>query len=51
MTFHPICVHIVFSSFSVAEWPPFGEIAAHSVDHSFSLYNNYMEGSGSATIK
>ena len=28
-------VHIIFSSVSVAEWPPFGEIAAHSVDHMF----------------
>ena len=27
-----------FSSVSVAEWPPFLEIAAHSVDHMFSLY-------------
>ena len=24
--------------FSVAEWPPFSEIAAHSVDLMFSLY-------------
>ena len=24
VTFHLMCVHIVFSSVSVAEWPPFG---------------------------
>ena len=29
---------LVCSSVSVAEWPPFLEIAAHSVDHMFSLY-------------
>ena len=28
-----MCVHIIFSSVSVAELPPF-----HSVDHMFSLY-------------
>ena len=27
-----------FSSVSVVEWPPFGEIATHIVDHMFSLY-------------
>ena len=25
VTFHFICVHIIFSSVSVAEWPPFGK--------------------------
>ena len=25
MTFHLMCVHIMFSSFSLAEWPPFGK--------------------------
>ena len=25
VTFHLMCVHIIFSSFSVAEWPPFGK--------------------------
>ena len=25
MTFHLACVHIIFSSVSVAEWPPFGK--------------------------
>ena len=24
------------------EWPPFGKIAAHSVDHMFSLYFDYL---------
>ena len=33
VTFYHTCVHIIFSSVSVA-W----EIAAHSVDHMFSLY-------------
>ena len=33
VTFHLMCVHIIFSSVSVAELPPF-----HSVDHIFSLY-------------
>ena len=43
MTFHLICVHIIFSSVSVAEWPPFLEIAAHSVDMDmFSLYFDYL---------
>ena len=41
MTF--MCVHIIFSSVSVAEWQPFGKyIAAHSVDHMFSLYFDYL---------
>ena len=38
VTFYLICVHIIFSSVSVAEWPPFGKKAAHSVDHMVSLY-------------
>ena len=25
VTFHIMCVHIIFSSVSVAEWPPFGK--------------------------
>ena len=25
MTFHFMCVHIILSSVSVAEWPPFGK--------------------------
>ena len=25
VTFHLICFHIIFSSVSVAEWPPFGK--------------------------
>ena len=31
-----------FSSVSVAEWPPFWEIAAHSADHMFSLCFDYL---------
>ena len=47
VTFHLACVHIIFSSVSVAEWPlPFGpaflEIAAHSVDHMFSLNFDHL---------
>ena len=42
MTFHLTCVHIIFSSVSVAEWPPYVEIDAHSVDHMFSLYFDYL---------
>ena len=42
MTFHFMCVHIILSSVSVAEWPPVGKIAAHFVDHMFSLYFNYF---------
>ena len=35
MTFRLMCVYIIFSSVSVAEWPS-GKKAAHSVDHMFS---------------
>ena len=42
MTFHLTFAHIIFSSFWFAEWPPFGEIAAHLVDHMFSLYFDYL---------
>ena len=41
MTVHLMYVHIIFSSVSVAEWLTFWEIAAHSVDHMFSLYFDY----------
>ena len=37
VTFQLMCVHIIFSSVSVAEWPP-----AHSVDHMSSLYIEYL---------
>ena len=37
MTFHLTCDHIIFSSVSVAEWPPFLELAAYSVDLMFSF--------------
>ena len=42
VTFHLTCVHIIFSSVWVAEWPSFGKIAAHSGDHMFSLYFDYL---------
>ena len=42
MTFHLTCIHIIFSSVSVAEWPPFLEIATHSFDHMFSLYFDFL---------
>ena len=34
----PYMFSYYFMSVSVAEWLPFGEIAAHSVDHMFSLF-------------
>ena len=40
--FHLMCVHIIFSSVSVAEWPSFGKKAADSVDHMFFLYFDYL---------
>ena len=42
MMFHRMCVHFIFSSVSVAKWPLFWEIAAHSVDLMFSLYVDYL---------
>ena len=36
------CVHIIFSSVWVYEWPPFWEIAPHSVDHMSCLYFDYL---------
>ena len=33
----PYVCSFYFSSVLVAEWPPFGKIAAHSVDHMFSF--------------
>ena len=41
VTFHLMCVRIIFSSVSVAGWPSFG-VAAHSVDHMFALYFDYL---------
>ena len=40
--FHLMFVHYTFSSVWVAEWPPFGEIAARSVGHLFSLSFVYL---------
>ena len=37
-----MCVHIILCSVSVAEWPPFLEIAALSVYHMLSLYFDYL---------
>ena len=42
MTFHLMCVHIIFSSVSVAEWAPFWEIDVHSVNRMFSLYFEHL---------
>ena len=42
VTFHLMCVHIICSSVWVAEWPAFGERAAHSVDHLFSTDFDYL---------
>ena len=40
--FHFMFVHYTFSSVLVAEWPPFGEIAARLVSNLFSLYFVYL---------
>ena len=40
VTFHLTCVHIIFSSVSVAEWPPFGKIAANLVDYTLKDFIN-----------
>ena len=40
MAFRLTCVHFIFRSVSLAEWPPF--IAAHSVDEMSSLYFDYL---------
>ena len=43
MTFHLMCVHLIFSSVSVAEWPPFGkQLLTRFLDHVFSLYFDYL---------
>ena len=42
VTFHLTCVHIIFSLVWVTDLPPFGKIAAHSVNHMFSLYFDYF---------
>ena len=42
MLFHLMFVHNNFSSDLVAEWPPFGEIAARSVGNLFSLFFVYL---------
>ena len=36
--FHFMFVHYTLSSVWVAEWPPFGKIAARSVSNLFSMY-------------
>ena len=43
MMFHFMFVHYTFSSVCVAEWSPFGEIAARSVSNLFSLYFVYLQ--------
>ena len=42
MAFHHTCVNIMFSSFGLLSGHQFWEIAAHSVDHMFSLYFDYL---------
>ena len=42
MAFRLTYAQIIFSSVSVTKWQPFWEIAAHSVDHMFSLYFDYL---------
>ena len=38
-----MCVHIILSSFWLAEWPAtFWERAAQSDDHMFSLYFDFL---------
>ena len=39
---HFMFVHYIFSSVWIAEWPPFWEIAARSVNNLFSLYLVYL---------
>ena len=39
--YHLMLIHTIFSSVYVAEWPSFGERAAHSNDHMFSLYGGH----------
>ena len=39
--FHFMFVHYTFSSVWVAEWPPFGKLAARSVSNFLSLYFVY----------
>ena len=41
MTFHLICVHVIFRSVRLLSGT-FREIAAHSVDHMFSLFFDYL---------
>ena len=40
-TFHLTCVHIILVQFVLLSGP-FWEIAAHSVDHMFFLYFDYL---------
>ena len=40
--FHLMFVHYTFSYVLVAEWPPFGEKAAHSVGNLYLLYFVYL---------
>ena len=42
MTFHLMCVHIIFSSVLGCGVATFWERAAHSVDHMFSLHLDYL---------
>ena len=42
MTFHLTCVYIISSASLVAELPPSGKKAAHSVDRMFTLYFDFL---------
>ena len=42
MVFWPYLCAGTFSLVTVAEWPFFGEGAAHSIDRLFSLYFDYL---------
>ena len=42
VTFRLMIIHVILSSVWVAEWPPFWERAAHSVDHMLYLNFDYL---------
>ena len=42
VTFHLTCVYIIFSSVSVAEWPPFGKYLQTRLTICSFLYFDYL---------
>ena len=42
MTFHFACVHVIFSSVSVAEWPTFGKYLLTQLTICSLLYFDYL---------